>query len=100
MTEGMPDLLMDLPDNGDQVARQRRKRATVLLDRPVAGFDDLTLNDVLRAVVAAIHESDGPLDVEAFLIERGHVWQTVEMVQACLVFVDRHVSSPPPQTGP
>lgn len=84
------------PD-GDEVARQRRKRATSLLQRPVAGFDDFTLEDVLRSVVAATEECDGPLDVERFLTERGHVWQTVEMIQSCLPFVDRDATSPPPQ---
>ncbi|MEW6153848.1 MAG: hypothetical protein AB1673_07655 [Actinomycetota bacterium] len=79
--------LRDVPFDGDEVARQRRRRAEGHLNRPVAGFD-MTLNDVLRSVVAATHESAGPLDVEAFLRERGHAWQTVEMVQVCLKFVD------------
>ena len=87
---------LEAPDNGDEVARQRRKRAAGLLDRPVAGFDDVTLSDVLTSVVAAGEESRGPLDVERFLIERGHAWQTVEMVLVCLKFVDTHISSPPP----
>ncbi|MGH9226569.1 MAG: hypothetical protein ACRD2W_22920 [Acidimicrobiales bacterium] len=93
----MRDLLMDGSDNGDQVARQRRKRAASLLDRPVAGFEEVTLEDVLRSVIAATDECDGPLDVDRFLTERGHVWQTVEMVGVCLTFVDRIESSPPPQ---
>jgi len=93
----MKHLLMDGADAGDQVGRQRRKRAASLLDRPVAGFEDVTLDDVLRSVVSAADECDGPLDVERFLTERGHVWQTVEMVGVCLAFVDRSVSSPPPQ---
>lgn len=96
----MSNLLVDAPDEGDEVARQRRKRAVSLLDRPVAGFDGVTLNDVVRSVVAATEESDGPLEVEEFLTERGHVWQTVEMVRACLVFVDIHESSPPPRSAP
>jgi hypothetical protein len=83
----------------DEVARQRHKRAAAMLDRPVAGFDDVTLEDVLRSVIAATDESDGALDVERFLTERGHVWQTVEMVRVCLTFVDRWVSSPPPHPG-
>ena len=82
------------PDVGDEVARQRRKRADALLDRPVAGFDDLTLRDVLISVLVATEESSEPLDVERFLSERGHPWQTVEMVLASLEFVDRHPSSP------
>ena len=85
--------------NGDQVARQRRKRASLLLDQSVAGFDDLTLDDVLRSVVSAADECDGPLDVERFLRERGHAWQTIELVQVCLTFVDKHVSSPPRHPG-
>jgi len=87
------------PDDGDQVGRQRRKRARAQLDRPVANFDDLTLDDVLRSVLAATEECHGPLDVEQFLIERGHAWQTVEMVQACLRVVDVHVPAPLPPTG-
>ena len=82
----------------DEVARQRRKRAEALLDRPVASFDDLTLRDVLISVLAATEESQAPLDVERFLAERGHAWQTVEMVLASLELVDRHPSSP--RSGP
>ncbi len=93
----MRHLFGDWESDSDEVARQRRKRATSLLERPVAGFDDSTLEDVLRSVVAATDECEGPLDVERFLTERGHVWQTVEMVQSCLQFVDRAAASPPPQ---
>ncbi|MDQ4132757.1 MAG: hypothetical protein M3179_06010, partial [Actinomycetota bacterium] len=92
----MRQLLTEIPDDGDEVARQRRKRAAAFLDRPVAGFDDVTLEDVLRSVIAATDECDGPLDIDDFLAERGHAWQTVEMVQVCLTIVDRHISSPPP----
>ena len=84
-----------VPDNGDEVARQRRKRATHLLDRPVAGFDDLTLRGVVRSVVAANEECPDPLDVEQFLTARGHVWQTVEAVLVCLGSVDDYASSGP-----
>ena len=90
--------MVDSPDNGDEVARQRRKRAAGLLDRAVADFDDLTLDDVVRSVIAASGEAEGPLDVERFLIERGHAWQTVEMVRVCLTFIGPQASSPP--TGP
>ncbi len=86
------------PYIGDEVARQRRKRADALLDRPVAGFEDLTLRDVLISVLAATEESPEPLDVERFLSERGHAWQTVEMVVASLKVIDRHPSSP--KSGP
>jgi hypothetical protein len=92
-------MLGDASDNGDQVARQRRKRAAALLDRSVAGFDEVTLGDVLRSVVAASDETDGPLDVKRFLTDRGHTWQTVELVLTCLTFVDRNESSPPPPTA-
>jgi hypothetical protein len=85
----------DLPDSGDEVARQRRKRAQACLDRPVAGYDDLTLRDVIASVLAADDESEEQLDVARFLTERGHVWQTVDMVLVCLPFADRHPSSPP-----
>ena len=86
-------------DDGDQVGRQRRKRAMAMLDRTVANFDDVTLNDVLRSVLAATEESDGFLDVDRFLTERGHAWQTVEMVHSCLKFVEIHEPSPLPPTG-
>jgi hypothetical protein len=82
------------PHSGDEVARQRRKRADALLDRPVAGFDDVTLREVLVGVLAATEESREPLDVERFLAERGHAWQTVEMVLSSLEALDRHPSSP------
>ena len=95
----MRHILMNGPDDGDEVGRQRRKRAMVLLDRPVANFDDLTLDQVLRSVVAATEECKGPLDVERFLTERGHAWQTVEMVRSCLRFVDVHGAAPLPPTG-
>ncbi len=88
------------PGSGDEVARQRRKRAEALLDRPVADFDDLTLRDVLSSVVAASEESPQPLDVERFLAERGHTWQTVEMVLAALEMLDRHPSSSPSKRRP
>ncbi len=78
------------PDTGDEVARQRRKRAEALLDRPVADFDDLTLRDVVISVLAATEESPGPLDVEQFLAGRGHAWQTVQMVAATLEGMDGH----------
>ncbi len=81
------------PTAGDEVGRQRQKRAEALLDRPVAGFDDLTLRDVVISVLAATDESPDPLDVELFLVERGHAWQTVEMVYASLPVVRRHPSS-------
>lgn len=85
------------PDDGDQVARQRRKRAAALLDRSVAGFDELTLEDVVRSVIAASDEAKGALNVEQFLTDRGHAWQTIEMVQTCLTFADRYESSPSPR---
>ena len=83
-----------LPDDGDQVARQRRKRAAALLDRSVAGFDELTLDDVVRSVIAAADEAKGALDVEEFLTNRGHGWQTIELVRTCLTLVDRYEPSP------
>ena len=82
-------------DNGDEVARQRRKRAAALLDRSVPDFDDVTLNDVVRSVMAASDEAKEPLDVERFLTERGHAWQTVDMVRVCLTFVGPHPAFPP-----
>jgi hypothetical protein len=84
-------------DTGDEVARQRRKRADALLDRPVAGFDDVSLRDVITSVLAAADESLDPLDVERFLAERGHAWQTVEMVLASLEITGAHPSSHGPQ---
>ncbi len=86
------------PDTADEVARQRRKRAEALLDRPVAGFDDLTLRAVVISVLAATEESSGPLDVERFLAERGHPWHTVELVLASLKVVEGHPSSPSSRT--
>ncbi len=95
----MRHLLIDTDDNGDEVGRQRRKRAAAFLDRPVAGFEDVTLEDVLRSVIAATEECDGSLDIERFLADRGHAWQTLEMVQSCLTVVDRHITSPPPSAA-
>jgi hypothetical protein len=83
--------------SGDEVARQRRKRADALLDRPVAGFDDVSLRDVIASVLAANDESPEPLDVERFLAERGHAWQTVEMVLASLKITGGHPSSHGPE---
>lgn len=95
----MSDVPTNGPDGGDEVGRQRRKRAMNLLDRPVANFDDLTLDDVVRSVVAALEECKGPLDVEQFLAERGHAWQTVEMVLSCIRLVNVHAPSPWPPAG-
>ncbi len=77
----------------DEVGRQRQRRAEALLDRPVAGFEDVTLRDVVISVLAATDESVEPLDVELFLVERGHAWQTVDMVFASLDVITRHPSS-------
>jgi hypothetical protein len=77
------------PDDCDEVARQRRKRVEGLLDRPVACFDELTLRDVITSVLAATEECTDELDVEQFLAERGHPWQTVEMVVASLELLDQ-----------
>ena len=86
--------MTSVSDIGDEVGRQRRKRAEALLDRTVAGFDDLTLRDVVISVLAATEESAEPLDVERFLADRGHAWQTVEMVLSSLDSTRRHPSSP------
>ncbi len=87
--------VVDSPNDGDEVARQRRKRVEALLDRAVPGFGDVTLRHVLTAVIAADEEAGGHLDVDGFLTERGHAWRTVEMVRTCLGFVQPSASPSP-----
>ncbi len=92
-------VLVDPMSDGDEVARQRRRRAEALLDRAVPGFHDVTLRDILTAVVAARDEAGGELDVDRFLTDRGHGWRTVEMVHTCLAFVHPSLSSSPPPSS-
>lgn len=68
----------------DDLSRQRRKREARLLARPVAGFPELTLRQVVAAVLEAGEASRQSHQVERFLTEQGHSWETIEMVLAYL----------------
>ena len=70
-------------DDGDEVARQRRKRASRLgLPGPADG--DAEMRALRNRCLGAIEESGGTFDVRRFLIDGGHSWQTIETVLAHL----------------
>jgi hypothetical protein len=66
-------------DAADEVSRQRRKHWKTSLDRPVAGFPDVTL----RQVVAEAEGTTAPA-VGEFLVDRGHTAETIRVVQGYL----------------
>ena len=68
----------------DEVTRQRLKHRAAFLERPVSGFPGMTLGQTVASVVAATEEAEGVLDVQRFLADEGHSWQTIESVLAYL----------------
>jgi hypothetical protein len=44
----------------------------------------MTLGQTVASVVAATEEAEGVLDVQRFLADEGHSWQTIESVLAYL----------------
>ncbi|MGH9213753.1 MAG: hypothetical protein ACRD2C_24225 [Acidimicrobiales bacterium] len=70
----------ELWDNGDDLARQRRKRDARLLEQQVVGFPALTLGDVVAEVLAASDASHGTMDVAGYLAIDGHDGRTIEAV--------------------
>jgi hypothetical protein len=65
---------------GDDLSRQRRKREARLLDRQLPDFAGVTVADVVADVLAASDEGRAPLDVPAYLAERGHTSTTITTV--------------------
>jgi hypothetical protein len=95
---GGPEPRVD--DVVDEVSRQRRKHWDESLNRPVAGFPDVTLRDVVDEVQGATASDSGvfrppdqlvvpgearPVDaVGRFLAGRGHTPETIRTVQGYL----------------
>lgn len=87
-------------DAADEVSRQRRKHWDASLNRPVAGFPDVTLRQVVAEVEGAtapdsevfrapdelvVPGEDRPADaVRRFLAGRGHAPETIRTVQGYL----------------
>jgi hypothetical protein len=87
-------------DTADEVSRQRRKHWDASLNRPVAGFPDVTLGQVVAEVEGAtapdsgdfrasdeliVPGEDRPADaVRRFLAGRGHTPETIRTVQGYL----------------
>jgi hypothetical protein len=66
-------------DTGDEVSRQRRKHWDASLNRPVAGFPDVTLREVVAEVEGATADVVLP-----FLAGQGHSPETISTVQGYL----------------
>jgi hypothetical protein len=64
----------------DEVSRQRRKHWDESLNRPVAGFPEVTL----RQVVDEVEGDDRPADAVSQLLARGHTPETIRTVQGYL----------------
>jgi hypothetical protein len=67
-------------DEVDDLARQRRKRETRLLDQRLMDFPDLTLADVVADVLAASDSTPASFDVPGYLLTAGYRSQTIEAV--------------------
>jgi hypothetical protein len=81
------------PDDADDLARQRRKRAARRLDQRAEPCTDATFRDVVVATVAAIEESGGRVDVRRYLTTRGYGAVVVDEVVAYLDIEHAHPSS-------
>lgn len=81
-------------DDGDEVARQRRRREARVLDGQLFDSPELTLADVVADVLAESSAAPGPFDVRGYLTAGGHHWRTIEAVTAFLE--DHGVDVPPP----
>jgi len=84
----------------DEVGRQRRKHWQASLNRPVAGFPDVTL----RQVVAEVEGGTAPdSEVSSVLAGRGHTPETIRMVQGYLdlqrALESRHDARRPAESG-
>ena len=80
-------------DDGDDLARQRRKRAARQLVDAADPHAEVTLRDVVVAAVAALDESGGRVDVRRYLSSRGHPSTVVDAVVAYLEKEGAHPSS-------
>lgn len=93
----VPDSDPGVVDHGDELARQRRKRAARLRGFRPAEPPEAELRALCNRCLDAIEESGGTFDVRAYLAGDGHSWQTIETVLAHLHVVEsRHPSSPLP----
>jgi hypothetical protein len=83
--EGEPETTV--VDDGDELARQRRKRAArlgPLEPAEPAEPADADLTSLLNRCFAAIEESGGAFDLGGYLLDRGYRWPSVERVLAHL----------------
>ncbi|MGH9154089.1 MAG: hypothetical protein ACRD03_17270 [Acidimicrobiales bacterium] len=80
--EGEPETTV--VDDGDELARQRRKRAARLGPLGPSEPADADLPSLLDRCFAAIEESGGAFDLGGYLLDRGYGWATVERVLAHL----------------
>jgi hypothetical protein len=72
-------------DTADEVSRQRRKHWDASLNRPVDGFPDVTLGQVVAEVEGATVPDSGDFRaVRRFLAGRGHTPETIRTVQGYL----------------
>jgi hypothetical protein len=82
-------------DTADEVGRQRRKHWDASLNRPVAGFPDVTLREVVAEVEGATAEVVRPL-----LAGHGYSPETISTVQGYLelqrALESRRASGPTP----
>lgn len=67
-------------DGGDDLSRQRQKRAARLLNRAAVQFDDVDLKEVVVSVRGATEDRGVRLDACRFLAEQ----QTIDVVLAYL----------------
>lgn len=80
--EGEPETTV--VDDGDELARQRRKRAAAPGPLGPSEPADADLPSLLNRCFAAMEESGGALDVGGYLLDRGYRWPSVERVLAHL----------------
>lgn len=65
---------------GDDLARQRRKREARLLGQQVVEFPAMTLADVVADVLAEAETAPGMLDVPGYLAVQGYRRPTIDAV--------------------
>lgn len=95
---------MSVPDSdpgavgpGDELARQRRKRAAHRRWFRPPELHEAELRALRNRCLGAIEESGGTFDVRSYLVRNGHSGETIETVLAQLQVVETsHPSMPAP----
>jgi hypothetical protein len=75
---------IETTSDGDEVGRQRMKRADRVLASPVLENPEIVIGDLVDLVRAARDESADVIDVRAFLGDRGYTPRTVQTVREYL----------------